>query len=240
MSASAELSLHIAPVPVDLQPVPLPENASNAPQQANRRDDRDFSRARRHSRMVRGLRQLLPISALVVIGIFIGSTLFTYSPVSELSIDSAGLKDGKLVMEQPKMAGFDKNNRPYDVSATKAIQDVSKPGMIELVSIDAKLPMDATSFADVDAQIGFYDTNNETLVLKKDVTIKGARGMDILLEEANFNMKTGGMTSDMPVVVNSKDINISADSVSVEKGGQRIVFKKRVKMTITRPLVRGE
>jgi len=203
------------------------------------RGERDFARARRHSTIVRGLKGILPICAIAIVVVFGASTLLSFNPIEEVSIDSAGLKDGKLVMEKPKMAGFDKNNRPYDVTASQAIQDLTRPGIVELKAIDARLPMDATSFAEIDAKTGFYDTNKETLLLKDDVVIKGARGMDILLKDANIDMKSGSMKSDNPVKVTSDDANISADSVQVKENGKRIVFKNRVKMTITRPVARG-
>ena len=137
------------------------------------------------------------------------------------------------------MAGFDKKSRPYDVRALQAIQDLAKPGKVLLNTIDAKLPMNANSFADIDAKSGIYDTESEKLFLNEDVKIKGARGMDISLQDANIDIKTGIMESDNPVNVQSKNTNISADSVRVEDGGERILFNNRVKMTIVRPVERG-
>ena len=113
---------------------------------------------------------------------------------------------------------------------------MNNPDIVELVKIDAKLPMDATSFANVDANSGTYDTKGETLKLHDDIVIKGARGMDIYLNDADIDMKSGSMISNNPVKVLSKDANISADSVKVEDNGKRIVFQNRVKMTITRPV----
>ena len=63
--------------------------------------------------------------------------------------------------------------------------------------------------------------------------------MDISLQDANIDIKTGIMESDNPVNVQSKNTNISADSVRVEDGGERILFNNRVKMTIVRPVERG-
>lgn len=63
--------------------------------------------------------------------------------------------------------------------------------------------------------------------------------MDISLQDANIDIKTGIMESHNPVNVQSKNTNISADSVRVEDGGERILFNNRVKMTIVRPVERG-
>ena len=209
------------------------------PEIANKRSTRDFNRARRHSLLVAVLKKILPIGAVAITVSFAASAILSYSPVSDVSIGGAALKDGKLVMNAPKMAGFNKENRPYDVKASKAIQDLDKPGLVELELIDARLPMDATTFADVDANSGTYDTNNEKLNLRDNVLIKGARGMDIQLMDADIDMKSGSLVSSNPVQVTSPDTDITADSVQVEDNGKRIIFKKRVKMTIKKPVSRG-
>ncbi|NKB54298.1 MAG: LPS export ABC transporter periplasmic protein LptC [Rhizobiaceae bacterium] len=210
-----------------------------APAHANMRGAADFNRARRHSRMVLLLKAVLPVLATTVVGIFVVLVLTTQLPVADVSIDKVSLKEGKLVMEKPKMAGFDKNNRPYDVQAIQAIQDLAQPGKVLLNSIDAKLPFDATSFANIGAISGVYDTKSEKLFLDENVTINGARGMDVHLKNADIDINSGSMASEKPVTVNSENTNISADSISVEKGGDRILFNQRVKMTITRPVERG-
>ena len=35
-------------------------------------------------------------------------------------------------MESPKLTGFRNDNRPYEVTATQALQDVKKPNIVEL------------------------------------------------------------------------------------------------------------
>ena len=119
-------------------------------------------------------------------------------------------------MESPKMAGFDKNSRPYDVSAMQAIQDLAEPGKVWLKSIDARLPMDATSFANLDAVSGIFLTESEKLLLDNTVSIVGARGMDLLLENADIDIKSGLMKSNKPVSVTSENTKLQADSVRVE------------------------
>ncbi|MEM7290127.1 MAG: LPS export ABC transporter periplasmic protein LptC, partial [Pseudomonadota bacterium] len=210
-------------------------DAGFAPAHANMRSADDFDRAHRHSRRVALLKKALPATAGFVVVSFMLFAVTAHIPIANITVDEIGLKEGKLVMEKPKMAGFDKKSRPYDVRAQQAIQDLAKPGKVLLNTIDAKLPMDANSFANVDAKSGIYDTESEQLFLNDEVKIKGARGMDILLQDANIDMKTGIMESNNPVNVKSKNTNITADSVRVEDGGERILFNNRVKMTIVRP-----
>jgi lipopolysaccharide export system protein LptC len=210
-----------------------------APVHANMRSTVEFASAKRHSRIVAMLKTLLPLSAIAISALFVMFATTTNLPFADVAVDRIGLKQGKLVMERPKMAGFDKNNRPYDVRALQAIQDLSQPGKVLLKSIEAKLPMDATSFATVDASSGIFDTTSERLSLQDRISIVGARGMDLLLLDADIDIKSGTMESAKPVKVTSESTRLAADSVRVEQSGKRIVFDKRVKMTIIRPVKRG-
>ncbi len=210
-----------------------------APGPANMRGVADFNRARRHSRLVFLMKAVLPVLATTLVGVFVMLVLTAQLPVADVSIDKVSLSEGRLVMEQPKMAGFDRNSRPYDVQAVQAIQDLAQPGKVLLNKIDAKIPFDATSFADIGAMSGVYDTKSEKLFLDENVTITGARGMDVHLKDADIDINSGSLASEKPVTVNSENTNISADSIRVEKGGDRILFNQRVKMTITRPVERG-
>ena len=115
------------------------------------RDDQDFDAAHRHSKLVAILKNALPICALVVVILFVLLAVTTTIPLPGLEIDRVGLQEGKLIMENPKLVGFDRRSRPYDVGAQQAIQDLARPGIVELKSIAAKLPMDAASFADIRA-----------------------------------------------------------------------------------------
>lgn len=203
------------------------------------RHAKDFRAASRHSLMVKVAKIALPAAALVVTVGFIAQIAMSYNPVSGVSLSNIGLEDGKLVMAQPKMAGFDKNNRPYGVTASRALQDINNPSIIELESIDAQIPMDTKNSANVGAKSGTYDTTKELLVLRDGVTIKGARGMNIQLQDANIDIKSGSMISDKPVLVTSPNTSISADTVQVKDSGKHIIFKNRVKMTIIQPVSRG-
>lgn len=206
---------------------------------ANMRHSDDFNRATRHSRLVTILRTALPLSAVATVIVFVSMAFTSQLPIADVKVDEVSLKEGRLVMENPNMAGFDKNSQPYDVKAVQAIQDLSQPGKVLLTKIDAKLPVDASSFAKIVANSGVYNTNDEKLFLNENVAIRGARGMDMMLEDADIDIRSGTMESDNPVTANSNNTNISADSIRVEEGGNRIVFNKRVKMTIIRPTERG-
>ena len=206
---------------------------------ANLRGADEFKSARHHSLLVRLLRKILPAVAIVSSLTFVALAAVSYVPIGDVSVGGASLRDGRLVMETPKMAGFDAKGQPYDVKAQRALQDLSKPDLIELEKINANIPMDKTSFAKLTADEGTYDSEAEKLQLRKNILIKGARGMDIDLESADIDVRTGSLKSMKPVRVVSDTSQVSAQSVEVQDSGKRIIFRERVRVTITQPVERG-
>src|SRR5262245_6344298 len=107
--------------------------------------ERAFRAAMRHSRYVRILRVVLP--AAVASGLLggIAGTLFL-KPLrmrSGASVDVGSLvvSGSKLMMQQPKLAGFTRDNRRYDMVAQAAAQDLTKPDLVELHGIHATMEM---------------------------------------------------------------------------------------------------
>ena len=68
--------------------------------------------------------------------------------------------------------------------------------------------------------------------MRKEITVRGARGMDIDLVDAQIDLKAGTLVSTNPVEVRSKTATLQADEIRVENSGERIVFTNRVRMTI--------
>ena len=203
-----------------------------APRPAGARGADAFVRARRHSLTVAVLKRTLPLVAAVITG------GFAYAAVTSDAFDKADLEasgdlaNGRIVMQAPELSGFDNRNRPFSLDAATAVQKADRPTVVALADIDARIPTNATSFADVDAGRGLYDSVEETLKLSDDIRVRGMQGMDMKLEEARFNMREGTMKSDEPVSVVRDKSAIKAESVRVFESGKRILFKRRVRMVI--------
>lgn len=230
-----------APAPKLVQQAP-PAQPQSPPVETRTaaRQEQVHLRARSHSRLVTALKWAFPVTVVGVVAVFVISVAANLDPNIELTMDSSLIEDGRVVMKNPKMKGVDKQNRPFEVIATRAMTDLTNPAAVELEGIDAKVPINATTFADVKADQGFYNNTEEVLLLRNNVRMSGARGMDIRMEDARINMKNGTLASDKPVTVKSDRTNISANAISVEDNGAKIVFTDRVRMTITQPVERGK
>ncbi|MFK5980042.1 MAG: LPS export ABC transporter periplasmic protein LptC [Rhizobiaceae bacterium] len=196
------------------------------------RETVEFEKASRHSGRVRWLKIILPaIAAVVVVG-FIGAIVLRNIGLPSINIGALNLDDGKLVMEHPKLNGTDSNQRPFSLTAEKAIQDLSTPKSIELDVITAKLPMENDVYADVTADNGVYDSEKKTLVLDGKVTLKTDGGMEINLTDVDVDIGAGSLQTSNPVRLKTENATIKADSLKVENNGERIIFETRVRMTL--------
>src|SRR5262249_13502967 len=145
----------------------------------------------------------IPIGVLVAVSGLLAVWLF--DPFRQVfpnfTMQGFNLSSTKVTMEKPKLAGFKKDNRPYEVVAKSAVHDVTQPTIVNLLDMDAHLSMENGGSAVLKAKLGIYDAQNETLEVRDNVTVKTTTGYDIHLESAKMKFKTGDISSDQPVNV---------------------------------------
>lgn len=191
-----------------------------------------FRAARRHSRMVRLLKVLLPVSGLTLAVYGLLPTVTPQIDLGPVQIDKIELSGDALTMERPRLTGFDKAQRSYEVMAKQARQNLSNPKVIALDQIDARLQIDQSAFATLDAASGVFDSDKETLILQDDVVVRSTTGYEAFLEAARIDLKGGLVTSDEPVEVKTNAGNVKAKGLEIRDQGGTIVFRKGVKMTV--------
>ena len=227
------------PVPAARHNPPTPETARETGLQSGGldfiggdRNVKDFLRADRHSGKVRFLRVAFPLAGVFILSVVIGAYWWSLPSAPSVSVQSAGIENGKMVMKNPKLAGVDDKQRPYTLIAREAIQDPAVPNEVELTDIDAKVPMEEGIFAKILAGKGFYDSKAKTLKLDKNVDIRTDDGMSMTLTDADVDMDAGNLLTSNPVSILTEQAKISADSLSVENNGEKVVFENRVRMTL--------
>ena len=191
-----------------------------------------FVRAQRHSRTVRVLKSALPLLGVIMAVVFFGYS-YLAAPVSvAVETDGSAISNGKLVMANPKLNGFTRDNRAYSMTAERAIQDIQKEGIVELERIDAKLPVDADNWAMINAARGIYDRDKNTLDIDSEVTVTTADGMVAKLKSAHLDIAAGGMTTKDPVDIRMNGTTITSDTMAIQDNGKVLIFEKRVRMNI--------
>lgn len=191
-----------------------------------------FSRAERHSRRVRRLKVALPLLAIFLAATFVGYSIVSTPATAPVQTKGAGVTEGKLVMDSPKLEGFTKDGRPYSVNATRATQDFDKQDIISLDGIDAKMPVEQENWARVEAVSGVYDRTANTLDVPTDILVTTTDGMVARLKSAFLDIANGSLKSVTPVDIQSHGSRVTADSMSVLENGMRVIFETRVRVYI--------
>ncbi len=193
----------------------------------------EFNSAQNHSRRVRLLKLGLPLLAVVMALGFFGYSYMSAPVMLDMDVTSSAISDGKLVMANPKLEGFTKDNLAYSMTASRALQSLGNTGRIELEDIKAKLPVDAGNWASIDAKGGVYDSAKNTLDITSDIVVTTTDGMVAKLKSAFIDIGKGDLKTGDAVDIVLKGTKIAADSMTVLENGKVLVFEKRVRMQIS-------
>lgn len=199
---------------------------------AQDRTESQYSRAARHSRRVRIMKFALPVLALVIGGGFVAASWVRSPAKLDFDLSSTAIRDGKLVMADPKLQGFTSENQPYSMNAAQAVQDVGNTSIIQLENIDAHLPVSDGSIATIDASHAIYDRLKNTIELANPMTLSTSDGKSASFQSANIDMAKGTLTTEQPVEISIDGASINAGSLSVSGHGKVFLFDGRVRMEL--------
>ncbi len=195
---------------------------------------RAFNKAKRHSRWVRVAKIAIPLGSLIGIGaVGLVAYLDPFRKIENLTFGAVGVSGTNVTMEAPKLTGFKNDNRPYEVTASAATQDVRKPNFVELKDLRARIVTDDKgSVANLEASVGVLDTQKEQMNLRRDVKVRTDSGQQVLLRSAFVDFKSGTVVSNEPVTVLLGDNGeIQAEGLRVIDNGKQMSFKGRVRTT---------
>ena len=194
--------------------------------------DRVFRAAVRHSRHVRILRVAIPAGIGLAL---VGSLAFwvLQKPLSILAklpvqVGSLVVSGSKIMMQQPRVAGFTRDNRRYVMTAQAAGQDVTKPDLVELHGIHATMEMKEGDSFETVAKDGIYNSKTELLTLSHDIVVTTASGYKAWLQEAVVNIKAANILSEKPVVVKTATWTINANRMEIVDSGNFMKFDRGV------------
>ncbi|MGB3500561.1 MAG: LPS export ABC transporter periplasmic protein LptC [Mesorhizobium sp.] len=191
-----------------------------------------FARAQRHSRRVQAMKFWLPGLATVALVAFVGWSYLAIPKVEGVASAGAAVVEGKLVMANPKMDGFTKDNLPYTMTAARATQDVGGTGAIELEGIDATLPISAQNTAKIFARQGVFDNQKNLLTIASPIEVTTSDGIVAKFQSATVQLAAGSLSTPDPVDITVDGAHIRAESMSVSDKGAVMVFERRVRVDI--------
>ena len=195
-----------------------------------------FAAAARHSRMVRVLRIAVPAAVIVAMAAIVAVSVFNpfRMLLPKLPVDMGNLvvSGTKITMESPHLAGFSTDQRPYEMWAKTATQDLTDPDHVELGQLRAKVAMEDKSTVTLDARTGYYDSKSQMLDLRKDIFLQSSTGYEAKLSQAYVDINKGGVTSDEHVDVKLLNGTLTADRLRIINSGEVVRFEGNVVMNL--------
>ncbi|MEI8152167.1 MAG: LPS export ABC transporter periplasmic protein LptC [Hyphomicrobiales bacterium] len=191
--------------------------------------------AARHSRRVRLLRWALPLAITLILGsTMLVSWLDPLKVLVRLPIDSGKLvvSGTRITMQSPKLSGYTRDQRWYELNAKGATQDVTKPDLIDLDEVRAKIETVDKSTTFLLSKNGLYNRKSSILTLNNDVIVKSTSGYEIHLSEAVVDTTKGEVVSNKTVAVFTQDATLNADRLEIENSGDVVNFIGNVVMNL--------
>jgi lipopolysaccharide export system protein LptC len=199
--------------------------------------DARFAIAARHSRMVRVLRVAVPaVVGLAMAGVVAISIFNPFRILMKklpIDLDNLVVSGTKITMESPHMSGFSPDQRPYEVWAKTATQDLTDPDRVELKTVRAKVLMeDRTTTVTMDARTGLFNTKAQLLDLRKDIFLQSSTGYEARLSQALVDIGKGNVTSEEHVDVKLLNGTLTADKLRITEKGELVRFEGHVVMNL--------
>jgi lipopolysaccharide export system protein LptC len=197
--------------------------------------NRVFRSAARHSRLVRFLRFAIPAVIMIIAAVILVATFFNpFRLITAFPIDpgKVSLSGTKIIMELPRVTGYTTDQRPYELTAHAAVQDLTNLEVLELKEISAKVELRDGQHVNITSINGIYDTKAEVLRLNDHITINSTSGYEGRLSEATVHISSGNIVSESPVEVQLPNGLLNANRLEVRDNGAVIKFGGGVEMNL--------
>jgi len=195
---------------------------------AARKESATWRSTRRHSRIVRVLRLALPALAFIVVASMFVSVRTMPKGIGDIDLGEVGLNGTTLTMQNPSLSGFNENGTSYQVTADKALQDVTNPRVVTLEQISGTMTNPDGSNVEVTARDGVFDADAQKLDLTNRIVVRTDGGESAFLESAHIDMQAGTISSTDPVRAQTRAGRIRANAMEISERGSHLLFTGKV------------
>lgn len=219
----------------------LPENQEMASQDDEHidlliRSDENIQhnnkKSRRHSKIVRSMRLILPVAALAVIVIIMAwksdNNPVTAVPREEISPQT--VSQNELV--NPKFQSEDNSGQPYSITADRATQNAEDMNTLFLHKPVANITLKSGSTVSLTAINGEYQQAEKGLMLDGAVEVQNDSGYKIQTQKMNIDVTGQIITSDTPVTGHGPQADITASGLNVNGDSKILIFNGPAKLTL--------
>ena len=172
-----------------------------------------------YSHFVKFMKVVLPLLAFGIIG------LLAAWPRIQGGDQSATRRDsGELEMMRALYVGTDTQNRPFSLTADRAVQSTTEPGVLDLVRPQGELTLKDGTWIAVKADRGRYNDKTGKLLLLGNANLFHDKGYEFKSDEAHIDVKAGNAWGDLPVTGQGPFGEIFSRGFRLFDSGATIVF----------------
>ncbi len=194
-----------------------------------------FVAARRHSRLVRVLRALLPLLAVGAVAGFVVITRLGFPAALDLDALRLSVTRNSIIMDRPHLTGFDHHHREYSIVASRAIQPLLNPNQVRLEDIEAKIETANGTTTTINAEAADYDHSNGVIKLLGAITADTPSGYSVHLTDADVDLSAGTLVTENPVTIEYGGSRVTGKRFSSSDGGKVIVIEGDVRTVLLPP-----
>jgi lipopolysaccharide export system protein LptC len=195
-------------------------------------------RPRRRSKLVDSLRILLPVVALVLVGLVMAWPQIMQN-TSSISVPVFWTGDAEqpdmLSMASPRYTGHTKRDQPYHVTARSASLDPLEANMVHLDRPTAEIALGNDGDIHMTALTGVYDRDTDKLLLDGGIEVVTSSGYRFATPSARVNLAQGRVHGLQPIEGAGPSGRLSADRFEIKDAGDILRFEGRVKVTVLPP-----
>lgn len=204
-----------------------------------KRLDRLRSRARQtggysplYSKIVRTLRLLLPVIAVVIV-----SVVIIWMSIGE--DDIAVNQDQKSMKEaahneliSPNFQSVDEKDQPFTFSAVKATQGGEDDNLVFLEAPEGRLLMNSGDEIHMNALTGYYEQNLRRLFLKDDVIFFDSENHKLRMAELHIDLDKSIAWCDVPVAGEGPEGHLTAQGLQAASAQDVLILKGPAKLVL--------
>jgi lipopolysaccharide export system protein LptC len=172
-----------------------------------------------YSHFVKFMKVVLPLLAFGIIGLLAAWPRIQGGDQSGTRRDS-----GELEMMRALYVGTDTQNRPFSLTADRAVQSTTEPGVLDLVRPQGELTLQDGTWIAVKADRGRYNDKTGKLLLLGNANLFHDKGYEFKSDEAHIDVRAGNAWGDLPVTGQGPFGEIFSRGFRLFDSGATIVF----------------
>jgi LPS export ABC transporter protein LptC len=139
-----------------------------------------------------------------------------------------------------RIAGFDNEKQPYEVTAKKGYQDKVVANLVHMENLVGTFRRGSGQSYEVFSNTGLYDSKAKEMDLEGKIRIVEAGRFTATMEKAHIAMETKNLVANVPVLVEMGSGTITANGLKISNDGKNILFLNGVKARFMEPAKKGD